>query len=146
MPRNLGKRIAPLHAYQKTIEFSLLFHSIRTPKEVQKAFQSDPYFAFQLGIRLDFMENRKLLSGTIRPSGFKNFQIADKCFNLSPWIPFAIFLCGISSFLPSPNSLFLSLLSFILFILHNLNLGFSSSPSPQSLDLDLHLMNPRRQK
>ena len=57
--RNFESGVAPLRAYRKTIQFRLLFHSIRSPKTPQNSFQPEHH------------QYSNLTPGwSIRPSGF----------------------------------------------------------------------------
>ena len=74
---NFESGVAPLRAYRKTIQFRLLFHSIRSPKTPQKSIQPQLGSKSVLVSDWNFMQFWTPLSGTnrsgaltIRPSGF----------------------------------------------------------------------------
>ena len=60
---NLETRVAPLRAYRKTIQFRLLFRSIRSPEVPQNPFQSDTQKSVPTWLRLDFWRKTKFALG-----------------------------------------------------------------------------------
>ena len=72
VPRNLETGVAPLRAYQKTIQFRLKFRLIRSPETPQKPIQPEEGQNSVLVSGWIFGCILELLSGTNRSSGFMN--------------------------------------------------------------------------
>ena len=66
VPKNFEKRTSPLRASRKVMQVRLLFHSIRSPEDLQKLIQPEPEIQPEALVRLEIFGNRSLFSGMFR--------------------------------------------------------------------------------